>query len=136
MMRKPIALKSANAPRKPRSKAGWANVGSKKIYFRSSWELKYALYLQFLVEKKLILGWFHEPKTFWFEGIKRGCVSYLPDFKVVNNDLTHYWVEVKGYMDPKSKTKIKRFAKYFPEEKLEIVDRKWFASNKNLISRT
>jgi hypothetical protein len=66
------------------------------------------------------IKWEFEPKTFYFEDIKRGCVSYTPDFYLPEEDK---WVEVKGWMDSKSKTKIKRFKKYFPEEfeKLEIV---------------
>ena len=70
--------------------------------------------------------WEHEPSTFWFENIKRGVRSYLPDFRVWNVDGTHYWVEVKGYMDSKSKTKIKRFKKYYPNEPIYIVDKEWF----------
>src|ERR1700751_1727687 len=64
-----------------------------------------------------ILDWEHEPKTFWFEGIKRGCVSYKPDFRVIELNGSSIWYEVKGYYDTKSITKHKRFAKYFPEEK-------------------
>lgn len=40
-----------------------------------------------------------------------------------------YWVEVKGYYDPRSITKIKRFKKYFPEEELRVVDKKFFKQN-------
>jgi hypothetical protein len=68
----------------------------------------------------------HEPKTFWFDGVKRGCVTYLPDFQVFKLDGTHEWLEVKGYMDSKSKTKISRFRKFFPNEKLSILDSKWY----------
>lgn len=80
----------------------------------------------------MILQWEHEPKTFWFEGIRRGVCSYKPDFRVRRLDGTYYWIEVKGYMDAKSKTKIKRFGKYFPEETLIIIDKHWFRSHKNL----
>ena len=37
-----------------------------------------------------------------------------------------YWIEVKGYMDAKSATKIKRFRKYYPGELLEVVEKDWF----------
>lgn len=77
----------------------------------------------------MIVEWQHEPKTFWFEGIRRGCVSYLPDFKITYNDGSNEWVEVKGYMDAKSRTKIKRFRKYFPEESLRVVDATWYKAN-------
>ena len=41
----------------------------------------------------------------------------------------NYWVEVKGFWDKKSHTKVKRFNKYFPEEKLIIADANWFRQN-------
>ncbi len=108
---------------------GWRSIGGKKAYFRSKWEANYARYLQWLLERGEIARWEHEPQTFWFLNIKRGVRTYLPDFKVTRLDGTHYWVEVKGYMDARSKTKLKRFAKYYPDEKLELIDGKWFARN-------
>lgn len=36
------------------------------------------------------------------------------------------WHEVKGYLDQKSRTKLKRMAKYFPGEKIVVVDKEWF----------
>lgn len=121
---------------KNNSVSGWIFIADKKIYFRSKMEVRYARYLQWLKNQKAIIDWQYEPKTFWFEGIKRGVVSYKPDFLVVEKN-SHHWVEVKGYMDSRSLTKIKRFKKYFPEERLEVVDSKWFVRNcgklKNLI---
>lgn len=111
---------------KPAFKSGWREFGGKKIYFRSQWEANFGRYLQWLVHHKEISDWEHEPKTFWFP-IKRGCVSYLPDFKVINIDGSHHWVEVKGYWDKKSVTKVKRFNKYFPEEKLILIDKIWYS---------
>jgi len=109
---------------------GWHEVGEKRCYFKSKWEHRYALYLDWLVEMGSIADWAYEPKTFWFEGVKCGCVSYKPDFYVIEwNREKNYWVEVKGYMDPKSATKIKRFRKYFPDERLLVVDKKWFSKN-------
>jgi hypothetical protein len=77
----------------------------------------------------VIKEWEHEPKTFWFEEIKRGTRSYLPDFKVTYWDGNHEWIEVKGYFDRKSLTKIKRFRKYYPQEILRIIDSEWFKAN-------
>lgn len=98
------------------------------VYFRSSWEANYARYLNLLVERGEIREWHFEPKTFVFEAIKRGTRAYTPDFKVVANDGSHVWHEVKGWMDAKSKTRLARFAKYFPHEPLIVVDAKWFRS--------
>jgi len=110
-------------------RAGWRQIGEKRAYYRSKWEANYARYLEILRKQNIIQSWEHEPKTFWFESIKRGTRSYLPDFKIINLDGTHYWVEVKGFMDAKSKTKIKRFRKYYPEENLEIKDSAWYKKN-------
>ncbi len=110
-------------------KQGWREIGGKRKYFRSRWEANYARYLEFLKQNGEIKDWFHEPETFWFPSIERGAVSYLPDFKILNNDESHYWVEVKGYMCPRSKTKIKRFKKYFRQERLELVEAPWFKNN-------
>lgn len=111
------------------SKQGWREVGDRKVYCRSKWEHRIAIYLEFLKRNKLIAEWEHEPQTFWFENIKRGVRSYLPDFKVTNIDESHYWIEVKGYMDSKSMTKLKRFAKYYPKEEMRVIDAKWFRKN-------
>ena len=107
-------------------KQGWRNIGGKDKYYRSRWEANYARYLQWQLEQRMIKAWEHEPQTFWFSEIKRGCLTYLPDFRVENLDGTHLWIEVKGWMCPRSKTKIKRFKKYYPEEQLKIIDGKWF----------
>jgi hypothetical protein len=114
-------------------KAGWREIGDGKKYYRSRWEANYARYLQFLKEQGEILSWEHEPTTFWFEKIKRGCRSYLPDFRVVNKNGTEEYHEVKGWMDDRSKTKIKRMAIYYPKVVLRVLDAKWFKSaNKTL----
>jgi hypothetical protein len=82
-----------------------------------------------LKEQKQIEEWEHEPQTFWFEEIKRGTRSYLPDFKITRFEGSHYWVEIKGYLDSKSLTKIKRFRKYYPQEELIVLGKEWFAKN-------
>ena len=102
-------------------KAGYREIGGERKYYRSRWEANYARVLEYLKQNSKINDWKHEPRTFWFEKIKRGTRSYLPDFKVVNNDGTHEWHEVKGWMDKRSKTKIKRFHKYYPEERLIVI---------------
>lgn len=130
--RQAITTKRANGNdnnHRGRWKASWRTIGGKRKFFRSRWEANYARYLQYLKEQKLIQDWLHEPETFWFESIKRGVRSYLPDFKIINNNNSHCWVEVKGWMDDKSKTKLKRFAKYYPKERMTVVDKKWFSAN-------
>ena len=104
--------------------AGWIEIGDRRLYVRSSWEANFCAYLEFLKNQKHIKDWLYEPKTFIFHEILRGIRSYCPDFQVFNNDGSDYYVEVKGYMDPKSKTKISRMAKYYPEVRLDVVDAK------------
>lgn len=105
-----------------RAKGGKRWIGDREIYFRSAWEANYARYLEWLVGLGQIAGWEYEPKEFWFEGIKRGTRSYKPDFQVWETKEYYQWIEIKGWMDSISKTKLKRFKKYHPREyKLLVV---------------
>ncbi len=115
-------------------KSAWREIGGVKKYYRSRWEANYAYYLEWLKSKGEIKSWSHEPKTFWFDGIKRGCVSYLPDFCVIEKNGEEVYHEVKGWMDDRSKTKIKRMAKYHPDVSLIVVDSKAYASLKKNVS--
>lgn len=120
---KRLAAKPTNAY--SRAKRGYReDLG--KTFFRSSWEANYARYLNFLKSRGTISGWEFEPDTFWFAGIKRGVMSYLPDFRVTRPNGSVYYVEVKGWMDDKSKTKLKRMAKYHPDIELEVVASKQY----------
>ena len=105
-------------------KAGWRVIGEHRKYFRSRWEANYARYLEFLKTEQKIKSWEHEPKTFWFESIKRGVRSYLPDFRVVDLEGGITFHEVKGWMDDRSKTTLARMAKYYPEVAIIVVDAK------------
>lgn len=108
----------------------WAVVGTKEpVYFRSEWEFYYAVFLEKLKQERKILDWKHEPKCFWFDGIKRGVRSYLPDFCIIHLNGSEEWAEVKGYFDSKSQTKMKRMAKYHPEVKIRLVNSDWFKEN-------
>jgi len=121
---------------KTRHKAGWRNVGGTDIYFRSLWEANYGRYLEFLKKNGVIESWEHEPETFWFPNIRRGKVSYLPDFRVkISGKEKPEYHEVKGYMDKGSKTKIKRFQKYYPDLVLIVIDENWFKANKDKICK-
>lgn len=115
--------------------AGWRTIGGKKNYYRSRWEANYARYLQWLMERGDIQNWEHEPKTYWFENIKRGVRSYLPDFGVTENNGKYMLHEVKGWMDPRSKTKLKRMAKYYPELEIILIDKTGYTSMSKMCSR-
>jgi len=82
------------------------------VFFRSSWEANYARYLNHKNIK-----WEFEPKTFFFENVKRGALSYTPDFFVGRKI-----IEIKGYFNSKDRGKINRFRKQYPKE----FKRLWF----------
>lgn len=107
-------------------KAAWRVIGGKRKFFRSRWEANYARYLEWLKQRGEIVEWQHEKTTFWFDKIKRGCVSYLPDFDVTEKDGSITYHEVKGWMDDRSATKIKRMAKYHPNQTLIVVQAKQY----------
>jgi hypothetical protein len=101
-----------------------ADLGDR--YFRSSWEANYARWLNLLVQQGNIVGWTYEPETFIFHTIKRGCRTYTPDFRIELNGGGHEWHEVKGWMDPKSKTRLDRMARHYPEERVIVIGADWF----------
>lgn len=107
-----------------RSKGGFRpHLG---IYVRSSWENNYGIYLNWLKDQRKIIGWEYEADTFKFTEIKKGCVSYTPDFKITEIDGRIVYHEVKGYMDQPSRTKISRMKKYYPDIPLIIIDGVFF----------
>lgn len=78
-----------------------------KFSCRSAWESNWARILNMYSIK-----FEFEPKVFTYP-LKRGTKAYTPDFFLPE---TEEWVELKGYMDKKSKLKIKRFKIYWPKE--------------------
>lgn len=115
-------------PRNVSWKQGWRTIGGKTIYARSKWEANYARALEFQKRTNLIAEWEHEPKTFWFEKIRTGTRCYIPDFRVTYPNGNIEYHEVKGWMDPKSKTKLNRMRIYHPTVFVRVIDSKWFSS--------
>lgn len=113
---------------------GVYSINGREMYFRSKWEANVALYLDFLKNKGAIRDWHFESK--WFEfPIAHGTTRYLPDFEVINLDgSVEYW-EVKGYMDSRSKTKLRRMKKYHPNVKLIIIEGSFMKNLKQNFSR-
>lgn len=91
-------------------------------YMRSSWEANYARYLEWLISIGEIDAWEYEPDIFEFAEIKRGVRSFTPDFKVYNLDGTIEYHEIKGWMDNKSQTKIRRMKQFYPHIILKVID--------------
>lgn len=105
------------------------------IYVRSRWEANYARYLNWLKEQGKVKEWQYEPETFEFPHIKRGTRFYTPDFKVVWADGTVEYHEVKGYMDQKSRTALKRMARYYPDVKIVVIDRSTYQDIRRKLCR-
>lgn len=105
------------------------NVGGRRPdlggrFFRSKWEANIARWLNHLIVAERVREWQYEPQEFVFSSIKRGTGKfYKPDFKIVYDDGEVVFWEVKGYMDAASKTKLRRMKKFYPEVKVEIVDK-------------
>lgn len=90
-------------------------------YFRSRWEANYARYLNWLLQEGKIQRWEYEAETFEFIRIIGECQFYTPDFKVIAKDGTVVRVEIKGWMDRKSKIKQARMKKYYPDVQIDLV---------------
>jgi hypothetical protein len=101
-------------------KAGYrADLG---IHVHSAWEANYARFLSFLKSRREIRDWAYEPVRFDFP-LRRGVVSYTPDFQITERDGTVAYHEVKGYMDDRSRTKLARMRKYHPSVTVHVIDR-------------
>lgn len=104
------------------------------FFVRSRWEANYARYLKWLEAKGDIAAWEYEPITFRFEGVNRGPYTYKPDFKVVSTDGSVAYHEVKGWMDSGSRSRIKRFAKFYPSHQLILIDAKVYRQIERTLS--
>jgi hypothetical protein len=106
------------------------------IYVRSAWEANFCRYLIWLQSRGDIYKWEYETDTFVFEAIKRGTRSYMPDFKIWETaESTPYYVEVKGWLDQKGKTKLERMAKYFPHIRVDLFDKTQYRDLENKLGR-
>lgn len=119
----------------PNVKRGNYDINGTEFYFRSMWEANYALYLDFLIDCKQIVKWEYETDVFIFEKIQFGTRSYRPDFKVFNLDGSIEYHEVKGYMDSRSETKLKRMAKYYPKVKILLIRRQEYVEIKRKLGK-
>ena len=95
------------------------------MYVRCKWEADFTRYLKYPLEHGTISAWSYEEDTFQFP-VKRGTSFYTPDFRITNPDGSIEYYEVKGYMDAKSATQLKRMAKYYPDKKIRIIDEVFF----------
>ncbi|KKL71483.1 hypothetical protein LCGC14_2094480 [marine sediment metagenome] len=96
-------------------------LGGGHYSFKSKFEAKWAKYLQLLKDSGEIIEWYYEPHTFYFPNEKTAPVQYTPDFLVIENDDTEIYQETKGYHDGPTNSKLRRFARHYPDEIIELV---------------
>lgn len=82
-------------------------------YFRSSWEANFARILN-----HLDIEWVYEPKRYYFKNKINKVSSYLPDFYLPQFDI---WIEIKGWMNEKSRIKLELFEEEYPEEYKKLI---------------
>lgn len=118
-IKKKLAELSGKKVKTTKASGKKSNIGKRADlggqFFRSSWESNLMRLLLKQPDIKLVE---YEPTdfTFWQFGHKKGTVSYTPDFKITYQNGDYRWIEVKGYLKPTDKTKIRRFKKYYPQE--------------------
>jgi len=110
---------------KPRQ---WAHIkrGIKidGITFRSKMEAHIYQYLRWLCDKGQLANLEYEPMKYHFP-FSGGSNSYTPDFGCWDNwKHEQLYFEVKGYMDAKSKTKLRRMKIHYPKIHIEVIDKK------------
>jgi len=118
-----IRFKGKNNPRygtkASHGRGEWhTSWNGKKFWLRSSWEKKFAEYLDqkktsYEVEFKAF------EITYIYDGkIKEG--TYRPDFYLINEDR---YIEVKGYWRDDAEEKYKAFLEQYPEIKIELFNK-------------
>lgn len=98
---------------------GWTNEGWRKdikCAFRSSWEANIARLLNYKG-----IEWNYENEWIVLDLTKENVKitpNYIPDFTLEDNSI----IEVKGFWDMRSKTKMKFVREQFPDRKILIID--------------
>ncbi len=96
-------------------------IEGKEYRFRSKFEYRWALYLQFLKEHGEIKEWYYESTRFVFEDVENRPREYTPDFEITANDGSYYYQECKGHHDSQTNSKFRRIQEHFPDEVMELV---------------
>jgi hypothetical protein len=84
--------------------------------FKSATEANFARIL-----KHLGVPWAYEERAFTFDGYKTKPHVYIMDFEIrgrkeLPDGLEQGWVEIKGWMNPRSRNKLRRYKKCWPED--------------------
>lgn len=105
-------LKATATSKFSRTKKGKrADLGN--TIFRSAMEANFARILRH--EK---VAYKFEERTFFFHDYKNRPNQYTPDFEVASehNKFPSGWYETKGWLDGKSRSKMRRFKKHYPDD--------------------
>jgi len=95
------------------SKGQWCTrLSGKKIWMRSSWEVKYAEYLD-----KNTVEWDYESRAFPIV-LNEKEQTYRPDFFLVKEN---QYVEIKGYWRDDAKEKFDAFCEQYPKIKIVVL---------------
>jgi hypothetical protein len=100
-----------NNPRFGKPIVNGKRIYYKNICFRSSWEIKYAKYLD-----KQDINWLYEPRAF-----DLGKTTYRPDFYLPKTD---EYIEIKGYWRKDALKKFILFKKLYSDIKIKVLTKK------------
>lgn len=78
-----------------------------------------------------------KPRIFTFEGLKHEIINYSPAFEIKiqepgNPEPTTFYIDVSGTKYALEMKEIRRLIKYYRDEKIIIVDRKFFDNKSNI----
>lgn len=94
--------------------------------FRSSYEANYARFLNREMELGRVESWSYEPDVFRFHGYDEGPHDYTPDFGVRYTGGAFEYHEIKGFMNGRSKKRLRRMKQQYPDVRIRLVDEDWF----------
>ena len=107
---------SYGKPMRQSLRFSFTDKNGKSILFRSSYEIRYAEYLN---ANNLL--WEYEPKFFPVRFLKNNVVidgAYTPDFYLKDSD---EYVEIKGFWRGHGKHKYEAFCEQYPEIKIKVL---------------
>ena len=98
------------------------------ITFDSRDESLYYEALKNMKNNGLIKGFELQPKFILQEAFVKDCkkyrpITYIADFKVINNDGSFYIVDIKGMLTTEFKIKMKLFNYKYPDIELRLISR-------------
>lgn len=96
-------------------------IDGKMFHFRSKAEYDVAEYLHLLKQSGYIKDFAYEQTKFCFPSEAEPIKTWLLDFDILENDGSFYYIEVKGRVEPDTKSKLKLLNTYRPEVRVDMV---------------